>query len=282
MTEPVLIGIEDDRAGRPRNVYSYGDFGVSHALSQILNDYGVTAVVKPKTLLKFGRTTNADDGVRTTVAAFQGAVVNETYATGNTIDRIISDSTSDGETVTVEGHTISGGEFTFVTQNVTLNGQTAVTLTTPLARANRAYNTDSTELVGNVYVYENVATTSGVPNTAANTKLLIQAGDQQSQKAATTISKDDYWVITQVFSSAERSNSANVDMRLEVRESGGVFRPRFIWATRSTGQNAITINLNPPIIVRSNSDIRMVATSDAANTAVDGWMNGYLALDQSA
>ena len=281
MTDPVLVGTVGDDRGRLRDVRSFGDFGVAHALAQILNDYSITARVKPKTLLKFGRTTNADAGIETTVAAFQGSVVNETYATGNTIDRIISDSASDGETITVEGHTISGGEFTFVTQNVTLNGQTAVTLTTPLARANRAFNTASTELVGNVYVYENVATTAGVPNTAANTKLLIQAGDQQSQKAATTISKDDYWIITQVFSSAERSNSANVDMRLEVRESGGVFRPRFIWATRSTGQNAITINLNPPIIVPSNADIRMVATSDAANTAVDGWMNGYLALDQA-
>lgn len=282
MTEPILIGTVGSDQGRLRDQRAYGDFAVAHALAQIKNDYDVTAYVKPKSLLKFGRTTNADAGVRTTVAGFQGTVVNETYATANTIDRIISDSTSDGETVTIEGHTLSGSEFTFVVQNVTLNGQTAVTLPTPLARATRAYNTDSTELVGNVYIYENVATTSGVPNTATNTKLLIQAGDQQSEKAATTISKDDFWIITQVFSSAERNNSANVDMALEVREYGGVFRPRFKWATRSSGQNAILINLNPAIIVPRNSDVRLVAISDAANTAVDGWMNGYLALDQAA
>lgn len=281
MTDPVLTGTVGDDRGRLRDVRSFGDFGVAHALAQILNDYSITARVKPKTLLKFGRTSNADAGVKTTVATFQGAVVNETFATGNTIDRIISDSTSDGETVTVEGHTISSGEFTFVTQNVTLNGQTAVTLTTPLARATRAFNTAGTELAGNVYVYENVTTTAGVPDTAANTKLMIAAGEQQSEKAATTISKDDYWIVTQVFGSVNRGNSANVDFSLEVRESGGVFRPKVRWTVRSTGQNAILLSVAPHIIIPSNADVRLVATSDTANTIADGWINGYLALDQA-
>lgn len=281
MTDPVLTGTVGDDRGRLRDVRSFGDFGVAHALAQIKNDYDVTAYVKPKALLKFGRTNNADSGVKTTIATFQGNEVNETFATGNTIDRIISDSTSDGETVTIEGHTLSGSDFTFVTQNVTLNGQTAVTLTTPLARATRAFNTAGTELAGNVYVYENVTTTAGVPDTAANTKLMIAAGEQQSEKAATTISKDDYWIVTQVFGSVNRGNSANVDMALEVRESGGVFRPKVRWTIRSTGQNALTLPITPHVIVPSNADVRLVGVSDSANTTVDGWINGYLALDQA-
>jgi len=282
MTDPVLIGTMGDDRGRLRDVHAYGDFCVAHALAQIKNDYGVTAVVKPKSLLKFGRTGNADDGVKTTVATFQDAVVNETFATTNAIDRIISDNAGDGETVGIEGHTIADGVFTFVTQTATLNGQTAVTLTTPLARATRIYNTDSTELAGNVYVFENVTTSSGVPDTAANTHLMIAAGEQQSEKASTTISDKDYWIITQVFGSVNRGNTANIDMALEVRLAGGVFRPRVRWTVRSTGQNAITIDICPAVIVPSNSDVRIVATSDTANTTVDGWINGYLALDQSA
>lgn len=282
MTDPVLIGTVGSDQGRLRDQRSYGDYAVAHALSQIKNDYGVTAVVKPKALLKFGRTNNADPDVKTTVATFQGSVVNETFATTNAIDRIISDDTGDGETVGIEGHTVSGGVFTFVTQTATLNGQTAVTLTTPMARATRVYNTDSTELAGNVYVYENVTTSSGVPDTAANTHLMIAAGEQQSEKASTTISDKDYWIITQVFGSVNRGNSANVDIGLEVRESGGVFRPKVRWTIRSTGQNAIVLPVTPHVIVPSNSDVRIVAISDSANTTVDAWANGYLALDQAA
>lgn len=283
MTEPVLIGTVGSDQGRLRDQRAYGDFAVAHALAQIKSDYGKTAVVKPKALLKFGRTTNADDGVKTTVATFQGSEVNETFVTTNAIDRVVSDSASDGETITIEGHTISGGELTFATQNITLTAQTAVTLTTPLARATRAYNTDSTELAGNVYVFENnTVSAGGVPSDATKTHLMIAAGQQQSEKCATTISKDDFWIITDVFGSVNRGNSANVDMALEVRESGGVFRPKVKWTIRSTGQNAVLLPITPHLIAPSNSDVRVVATSDTANTTVDAWINGYLALDQGA
>lgn len=79
-----------------------------------------------------------------------------------------------------------------------------------------------------------------------------------------------------------RGNTANVDMALEVRESGGVFRPKVRWTIRSTGQNAMILPITPHLIVPSNADVRVVATADAANTTVDGWINGYLALDQAA
>lgn len=282
MTDPVLVGTVGSERGRLRDVRSYGDYRIAHALAQIQSDYGVTAYVKPKTLLKFGRTTNADAGVKTTVATFQGSEVNETFVTANAINTISSSDTGDTQVIGIEGHTISSGEFTFVTQTVTLNGRNAVTLGTPLARATRAYNTGSTEVAGDIYIHEAVSLSAGVPSDATKTHLMIAAGEQQSEKCATTISKDDFWLVTEVFGSVNRGNTANVDMALEVRESGGVFRPKVRWTVRSTGQNAVSISLDPPIIIPRNSDVRQVAVSDSANTTVDGWINGYLALDQDA
>lgn len=72
MTEPILIGTVGADQGRLRDQRAYGDFALAHALAQIKNDYGVTAYIKPKALLKFGRTSNADGGVKTTVSTFQG------------------------------------------------------------------------------------------------------------------------------------------------------------------------------------------------------------------
>lgn len=105
------------------------DFRLLHALQVIKDVCGDDCYYKPKTLFKFGQTVNTAAGrAKTTVAEFQGGaastVFNETYATGNTIDFLVSDNASDTEVVRVEGHTLSGSNLTFVVQNVTLNGQT--------------------------------------------------------------------------------------------------------------------------------------------------------------
>ena len=283
MTQPVLVGTVGGERGRLEDQRAYGSFGIAHALEQIEGDYGVTVRVKPKTLFKFGQTNNADSGVKTTVATFQGAVVNETYATGNDIDSIVSDDNGDTEEIVVEGHTLSGSDLTFVSQTVTLTGQTIASLTTPLYRATRAYNNGSSELAGNVYIFDNDnGASSGTPNTATETKLVIPAGLQQSEKCATALSQYDYWIITQVYCAVAGTTAADVDIQLEVREFGKVFRSLFETTVRSTGQSAIAVNLDPPIIAPANSDVRLRATSDTANTTVDGWINGYLALDQDS
>lgn len=151
--------------------------------------------------------------MHTTVAEFQGSVVNETFATGNTIDSVISDDAADdGKIVTIEGHTVDGsGNLTFIVQNATLGNVTRTALTTSLYRATRMYRTPgtfaspATDLAGNIYVYDNsvgaTGHTSGTPNEATATKLLILAGNQQTEKCATSLSSKDVWIITRVAAS---------------------------------------------------------------------------------
>lgn len=266
------------------------------ALDELESSFRVKHALKPKSLAKFGKTSNADSGVRTTVATFQAdTVVNETFATGNTIDSVIGDNASDaGKTVTIEGHTVDGsGNLTFVVQTAVLGNQTRTALTTPLYRATRIFTTKgtfaspATAMVGHVYVYDNTlgagGATSGTPNEPTATKVMLDAGEQQSEKCATSISSADAWIITRVASGLSRGGGAtvNADIDVEVRQQGGVWRPLGLeLALRTASLPFKSIELKPYRIVPPNSDVRLIGVSDTANTTLQGSISGWLALQR--
>ena len=265
---------------------------ISHAINVISSQYGDTVSVfeKAKDLRKFGR--NATVGTSfETIANLQGATANETFVSTNIIDSIVSSNAGDTQIITIEGHTIDGsGNLTFVTQNATLTGQTEVTLTTPLARANRAFVADSgvfdspqAALAGTVYVYDNTGgITSGVPNTAAATKVMIDAGETQSQKCSTSISSTDYWLLDS-FSAAVgvAGGSANrVELRLEIRDvfNGGVWRPAGRFFELNVADGPESDRFDPMVIIPKNHDVRIVAKTDSSTAEVTAEMAGYLAI----
>lgn len=256
------------------------------AMVELRKSFGLAAneFAKGKTLRKFGRTTNADAGVKTTVGVFQGSEVNETYASGDTVDSIVSDSASDTGVVEVQGHTFAGG---FVVQDATLNGQTPVTLATPLRTATRIKVKDGTiavpsvDLLGNVYVYDSAlatGVTAGVPDVEAATKVMIVAGQSQSAKCASTISAGDVFVVTSVYAAIQRNNtSINADLDVEYRQRGGVWLPMGLeMSLRTASQSSIDMPQRPYPIILPDTDFRMVVTSDTANTSASGHINGVL------
>ena len=272
---------------------------ISRAENTVLKTYGdaVSVEAKGKTLNKFGR--NAAVGTSfETVAEFQSTTANETFVSTNIIDSIASDDqTNDvGIVITIEGHTIDGsGNLTFVVQDATLDGtdaRTEVTLTTPLARANRAYvkasgTFDSPQATptGNIYVYDNTdGQTAGVPTTAAATKLMILAGENQSEKAGTSISSQDYWFIADfscaVSDATGPTNFATVRMETRDVVNGGVWRPLgrdyILWPDI----NGIQRVFNPYLIVPKNHDWRVRAKCDAGSSSIDASANGILAAIQ--
>ena len=252
---------------------------------QIIKDtYGDTVSVlsKKKTLLKFGKTVDAGTTKRTIARPGSGQV-NETYATSNLITHVSSSSGSDTGPLRIEYHTVSGSgtsaQFTFGVQDVTLAGQTKTALTTPAARVSRMYrpSSSSTDLVGDIYAYEDVAVTAGVPGTATAIHAVIPAGENQTFKCATTISNSDYWIITAVAGSVYEKANAYAEIRLEIRDVGGVFLPKFLFGVSSGGGPSMRFEVYPPVIVPKNADVRMTAIADGAGTDVSAWANGYLA-----
>jgi len=251
--------------------YSSGSSsGFDLAIAEILkfDSTLVSVSQKAKTLIKFGANNNLSAGVEETVWLTGG---DETYAVGNTIDEAVSTSASDVGALRIEGHTLSGGEFTFVVQTVTLNGVTPVSLPTPLARVTRASNESSSNLVGIVTVEDNTSGLTHITLSPSN-------NDNQSLKCSTTISKDDYWLITSIVFSIDDSNTGkDVVFKLKVRSQGGVFQTKFREAVSVNGGGQQII-FEEPIIIRPNSDVYISAKPTSNNTAVSASIHGQMAV----
>lgn len=254
---------------------------IQDALNRIKENYGDTASVeiKKKDLLKFGRNPNVGTASTGYTIWYTGQdQANETYVAPNTnsIDSVSSNNAGDTETVVIEGHTETGGEKTFVTQTATLNGPTRVALSTPLNRATRIYNSDSTDLTGEVYVYENTALTAGKPTDTTKIHLTIRAGKNQSEKASTSLSNVDYWIVTGFRGSVlNKTGTIIIDMQLQIRENGKVWR--MFEDITATNSSAGIFKFNPYLIVPKNADVRLVSISSTSNTIVTGSIQGYLA-----
>jgi hypothetical protein len=230
---------------------------------------------KAKQLIKFGVNSDIDAGV-TEMVWEQGGL--EVYPTTNSIDTISSSNAGDTQEVVVEGHYFdANNDLIFSTETTNLNGQNKVTLSQPLCRANRMFNNGSTEFAGAVYVYEDTAIVGGVPSDGAKIHVNILSGTNQSLKAASSISANDYFIITEMVFSVKRATNAAVDFEFQVRQLGKIFRTQ-VPITVNSSQSTVELFSNfVPFIVPPNSDFRVLATSNTNNVQVDAIVIGMLA-----
>lgn len=260
-------------------IYAPGlEYRLLHAVRQIKDANGDEVYVKPKSLAKFGSNQLVGTSYAT-VMDLPSGVVDETFVSTNAITHLSSSNAGDTQEIVVEGHTIDGsGNLTFSVQTVTLAGQTKTALTTPLARCTRAYNNGATDLAGDLYFYEDGTVTSGVPDTASEVHLIVKSTQNQSSKAATSTSQYDYWLLTGIDGSVNKKTSATVDIELQVRNKGKVFRTIFNFSLSSSGQSTAEYNLDPCIIIEPNSDVRLRAIASTTAVSVSGRIKGYLAI----
>jgi len=258
--------------------YEVPDGRLVQAEREIYRTFGdkVSIDRKAKTLTKFGKSAALGTS-RETIWTVGGM---EIYVNDNLIDSISSSSALDNEKILLECHTVTGtGEdqqFTFLVQEVTLNGQTRVALPTPVARVSRVFNNNGTELQGAVYVYENTTLAGGVPSDLTKVHAKIPEGFQQSFKAATTFSNEDYFILTGGFGSVTYKQSAAVNFYLEFRQAGKVFREGAALSANSAG-GAWQVDLDPCIILPKNSDVRVTCQTNSQGSEVYASFQGYLA-----
>jgi hypothetical protein len=261
--------------GWPRRSYEVPDGRLVQAEREIEQQFGQKVSIdrKAKSLIKFGKSAPLATNSLQTIWTVGG---NETYVSGNTIDSISSSSALDTEQVYFECHTVDeSGNFTFLSQVVTLNGQNRVALPVPVARVSLAYNNSGTNLVGRVVVYENTALNNGIPTDVTKIHIDIPAGLQESFKAATTFSSSDYFVLTGGFGSVSSKTSGAADFYLEIREQNKVFRQ--VAAISGSAAGPWEIKLDPAVILPKNSDIRVRAETEDNNLVVFTVFQGYLA-----
>ena len=125
-------------------------------------------------------------------------------------------------------------------------------------------------------VYEDTAVTGGIPTDATKIHIDIPLGFQQSFKAATSFSKEDYYVMTGFYGAVSAKQSAAVDFYIEIKEPDGVFLQKACFTASSSGGNS-DISLDPAIIVPKNSDVRVRCETANNNAVVFGIFKGYLA-----
>lgn len=262
--------IYGDKSGR--------DYWVDHAVSVIHSTYGdhVSVDQKQKVILKFGHSDNIGTS-KATVAHQPSGILHETYVSANDIDTIVSTAAGDNTATVIEGHTVDGsGNFTFVVQSVTLTGQTEATLTTPLARVSRVYNNGATDWTGTVSVFQATdGSTAGVPTTDTDVHLQVEAGENQSEKAATTISKDDYWIVTGMYADFLDKTAGAAEVILQIRQKGKVFRNQLRLGV-GDGSEAVH-KFKPYFIVPANADVRIISSADGASTSISAGIEGPLA-----
>jgi hypothetical protein len=275
LTSADLQEIKEMFGGWPRRNYEVPDGRLVQAEREIERQFGQKVSIdrKAKSLIKFGKSAPLATGSLQTVWTVGG---NETYVATNTIDSISSSSALDTEQVYLECHTVDeSGNFTFLSQVVTLNGQNRVALPVPVARVSLAYNNDGTELVGRVVVYENTALNNGIPTDVTKIHIDIPLGLQESFKAATTFSSSDYFVLTGGFGSVSSKTAGAADFYLEIREQNKVFRQ--VVAISGSAAGPWEIKLDPAVILPKNSDIRVRVETEDNNLVVFTVFQGYLA-----
>lgn len=196
---------------------------------------------------------------------------NETLLETNAITVIDTTNAGDaGKEIYVEGHYLNGTDLVFHAQTVTLTGLTAVTLAQPLARCSRMRINSGTAVAAG-----NITANAGEGGTAYN---LIAAGDTQTEKAQTTVSFQEYFVVTSFGSSILGNNNAAARFRAEMKSSGRPWVPQARWSLKGDTTDYVRLTGDNPFIIPPNSDIRIRVNCSTAGTAVDAWFDGYMAI----
>ena len=256
------------------NTYDMGQHDpiISFLQSEIYQAYGDTTRVSRKSLHKFGRLSS----LGTSESEINYLGIDSVHSTTNSITHFSSADGGDTQTLRVEGMTISGGLLTFVAQDITLAGQTKTALTTPLSRVTRIANVSSaTATSGDVYVYEGGAVSGGIPTDLNTVGNVMPAEDQSTLFAGTSISSTNYFLCTGFYAYLAKKTSGFADIKLKTREISSVYRTVQVV---SIGASAPAEHkFNPPLIVKSNSDIDLVATGSTTNLDVCAGFDGYFA-----
>ena len=189
-------------------------------------------------------------------------LMNYVYSTTADIDSLSSSNAADTQDITIEG---LDANFDEVIQTVALNGQTRVALSTSLIRVFRAYNGNSTDLAGHVFIYVNGALTGGVPNTKADIRAIINPNNQQTQMSLYTVpAGKTAYIFDWRAATAGSSKNSNYRIKLRARLFGKIFRVKHIVSISDNGSSAYDHKYSIPESYPEKTDIEMTAEMLAA------------------
>jgi hypothetical protein len=158
---------------------------------------------------------------------------------------------------------------------ITLQGQTKIEIGPGLWwRVHRAFNNNSADLVGNVYIYEDDTVTNGEPDTPSKVRATIQTGNNpqlvnnQTLMIPYTIPANKIGYLSSLAFTITSKAAGNIIIRTYVRQFGKVFRLGPVLSLRGTGSSVFSYSLDPFIIIPPGADFRVMVSADAPNMSI--------------
>lgn len=189
------------------------------------------------------------------------------------IDTISSDNVNDTQEVVITGLDENWKE---VIQAKTLDGQNKVSLDTPLIRSCYAYNNNSDDLEGSIYVYVDTPISSGVPIDNSKVRNFIKIGSNETETICFTIPAGKTALYLEGFTSISRGNVGSANMTLKVRLFEKVYRVKRRISINNSGSGSWKSSYSVPIILPEKTDIKIVCESVTSDNA--GVSGGFQAL----
>lgn len=187
---------------------------------------------------KYGRNPAISAGTVEDIWSYGGT---RTYMSGNVA--LFASSSDDNDTVdiTVQGLDASGDRQE---QTIALTGETKVEIAgVTWSHVFRAWNSDSANLVGDVYIFEDDDLTDGVPDTATKVRAKVDLAKQQTHMAFYTIPSGYTGYLLGWYGTLNRGNTAGAaDIELFARANGGVFRSKDIRGVMGAGNSSFIHN----------------------------------------
>lgn len=169
---------------------------------------------------------------------------------------LYASSSDGGDTVDINIQGLDAN-WDIQTQSVTLTGTAQVAISGSWMRVFKAYNEDSTDLAGDVYIAETDTTSAGVPDTASKIKAKVILSKQQTLMAIYTVPNGYTAYMTRWYVSQAISKSSYAVIELLSRENGGVFRTKRHVGVNSDGGSQWNEPLNPAIPFPAKTDIKV-------------------------
>lgn len=172
---------------------------------------------------------------------------------------LISDNALDNQLIEISGLDIDGKD---VTQQITLNGTTRVSLSTPLWRVYRMENVDNTDLQGTVYCYIG----TGIAPINSEIRAIIVGDNNQTLMAIYTIPIGKVGFLTRGEAGVTRNQSngtANISYRS--RRYKKVFKVKKDFDINNQGTSVYQDVRSFPDPIPALTDIKLTVNSVSAN-----------------
>lgn len=190
-----------------------------------------------------------------------------TFSSTAAIDSISSDNVGDSVPIFIDG---LDENFNISIQTPVLDGQNRIPLDPPLIRVNEAFNASGTDLLGNVYIYEdNTPLNGGKPIDTAKVKSFILLSEENSLIGVlTTPAAHTGFFLGSHVTISKQPAAGNAIFTAKIRTFEGVFRTAQRFNLSSTGSSEKTIDPTAMSRIPAKTDLIGSALVTANGTGV--------------